>query len=76
MTDERQAFDFVESAPIPAGMSGKRRDWPKRYREFVETGLAEEDEDIKLSLKELCQTMRKPQSGKHTRNDAKFYFEG
>jgi REP element-mobilizing transposase RayT len=49
---ERKAFDFVEYAPILAEMSGKRRDWPRRYREFVETGLAEEDEDIKLALKE------------------------
>jgi len=49
---ERKAFDFVEYAPILAEMSGKRRDWPKRYREFVETGLAEEDEDIKVALKE------------------------
>ncbi|MFA5043557.1 MAG: hypothetical protein WC381_11275 [Kiritimatiellia bacterium] len=27
-------------------------------------------------MEELRQTMRKPQSGKHIRNDAKFYFEG
>ncbi|MFA5343972.1 MAG: hypothetical protein WC381_08420 [Kiritimatiellia bacterium] len=52
MIGERKAFDFVESTPLPVGMSGKWRDWPKRYREFVETGLAAEDEDIKLALKE------------------------
>lgn len=49
---ERKALDFVEYAPILSEMSGKRRDWPKRYREFVETGLAEEDEDFKVVLKE------------------------
>lgn len=48
---ERKALEFVEYAPILAEMSGKRRDWPKRYREFVETGLAEEDEDFKVVLK-------------------------
>jgi len=45
-------FDFVAYAPMLAEMSGKRRDWPKRYREFVEAGLVEEDEDIKGALKE------------------------
>ena len=49
---QRQILDFVEYAPILAEMSGKRRAWPRRYREFVETGLAEEDEDIKMALKE------------------------
>lgn len=49
---QRKAFDFVEYAPVLAEKSGKGRDWPRRYREFVETGLAEEDEDIKLALKE------------------------
>lgn len=49
---QRKALDFVEYAPILAEMSGKRRDWPKRYREFVETGLAEGDEDFKIALKE------------------------
>ena len=49
---EHKALDFVAYAPILAEMSGKRRAWPKRYREFVETGLAEEDEDFKVVLKE------------------------
>ena len=39
----RKAFDFVEYGPLLAEMSGKRREWPKRYREFVESGLAESD---------------------------------
>ena len=46
----RKAFDFVDYAPILAEMSGKRRDSGKRYREFVETGLAESDDEIKMAL--------------------------
>jgi len=57
----RKALDFVEGGPLLAEMcsssrrmSGraKRREWPKRYREFVETGLAEDDDDFKQALKE------------------------
>jgi REP element-mobilizing transposase RayT len=47
-----KAFDFVEYGPLLAEMSGKRREWPKRYREFVERGLAESDEDFQVALKE------------------------
>jgi len=47
----RKALDFVEYGPLLSEMSGKRRDWPKRYREFVESGLAESDEDFKVALK-------------------------
>ncbi|MBI2437214.1 MAG: transposase [Lentisphaerae bacterium] len=47
-----KALSFVEYAPILGEMSGKRQDWPKRYGEFVESGLAETDEDFKLALKE------------------------
>lgn len=45
-------LSFVEYGPLLAEMSGKRREWPKRYREFVETGLAESDDDFKVALKE------------------------
>jgi len=48
----RKAFDFVEYGPILAEMGGKRREWPERYREFVETGLAKDDKDFKVALKE------------------------
>jgi REP element-mobilizing transposase RayT len=48
---ESKAFDFVEYAPVRSEMDGKRRTWPKRYREFVETGLAENDRDFKAALK-------------------------
>ena len=33
-------------------MSGPRRERPKRYRQFVESGLAKSDEDFKAALKE------------------------
>jgi putative transposase len=49
---KRKALDFVEYGPLLAEMHGKRREWPKRYREFVESGLAESDEDFKVALKE------------------------
>ena len=45
-------LDFVEYGPLLAEMHGKRREWPKRYREFVESGLAESDDDFKVALKE------------------------
>lgn len=48
---ERKSFDFVEYAPILSEMSGKRRGWPRRYREFVENGLTGEDEDLKMAMK-------------------------
>jgi len=48
----RKAFDFVEYGPLLAEMSGIRREWPKIYREFVESGLAESDEDFQVALKE------------------------
>jgi len=47
-----KALDFVEYAPILGEMRGKRRDWPKRYGRFVESGLAGTDEDFKVALKE------------------------
>ncbi len=59
---KRKALDFVQYGPLLAEMSGKQREWPKRYRKFVESGLAESDpsspdydetsEDFKEALKE------------------------
>lgn len=49
---KRKALDFVEYGPLLAEMSGKRREWPKRYREFVESGLADTDDDFKVALQE------------------------
>ena len=48
----RKPFDFVEYGPILAVMGGKRSEWARRYQEFVEIGLAEDDEDFKVALKE------------------------
>ncbi len=48
---KRKALDFIEYGPLLSEMSGKRREWPKRYREFVESGLAESDDDFKVALK-------------------------
>ena len=46
-----KALDFVDYEPMLAGMGGKSRVRTKRYREFIEAGLAEEDEDFKDALK-------------------------
>ena len=46
-----KALDFVDYGPLLAEMHGRKREWPKRYREFVETGLAESDEDFKAAMK-------------------------
>jgi REP element-mobilizing transposase RayT len=49
---KRKALDFIEYGPLLAEMSGKRREWPERYRAFVESGLAESDDEFKVALKE------------------------
>jgi len=38
---KRKALGFVEYRPLLAMMSGPSRAWPRRYREYVENGLAE-----------------------------------
>lgn len=38
-----KALDFVAYAPLLGEMNGRRSEWPKRYREFVESGLADSD---------------------------------
>lgn len=48
---QRQALDFVEYGPLLAEMRGREREWLTRYREFVESGLAESDDDFKVALK-------------------------
>ena len=48
---KHKALDFVEYGPLLSEMHGKRREWPKRYREFVESGMAESDDDFKVALK-------------------------
>ena len=48
----RKALDFVEYGPLLGQMRGKQADRPRRYREVVEGGLAETDEDFQCVLKE------------------------
>lgn len=82
---ERRVFDFVEYSPVLAEMGGKRDQWPGRYREFVETGLAKGDKDFEAALRgsprsigsdgfrdridELCQKMVE---GHNAREDIAF----
>jgi len=47
----RKALPFVTCAPLLSEMGGKRRQQRRRYRQFVESGLAEDDEDFKAALK-------------------------
>ncbi len=49
---KRRRHDFVAYGPILAEMSGRRRGWPGKYREFVETGLAKDDTDFQMALKQ------------------------
>lgn len=51
-TGRCRPFDFVEYGPILAQMKGRRRDWSKRYQQFVEAGVAEDDEEFKEALRE------------------------
>lgn len=46
----RQPLAFVAYGPLLAEMAGRKRDWPRRYREFVEAGLAKTDEDFQQIL--------------------------
>lgn len=46
-----KALGFVDYGPMLGEMGGKSRVRPRRYREFIEAGLAKEDEDIKEALK-------------------------
>ncbi len=47
----RRALDFVEHGPLLAQTRGRKSGWSKRYREFVETGLAESDDDFSAALR-------------------------
>jgi putative transposase len=42
----RKALEFVEYGPLLTEMRGRRREWSRRYREFVETGLAESNNEF------------------------------
>jgi len=47
----RKALEFVEYGPVLAEMGTLERERRKRYREFVESGLAESDAEFKAALK-------------------------
>ena len=44
-------LDFVECGPVLAEMPGKRKEWARNYRKYVESGLAENDEEFQEALK-------------------------
>ena len=47
-----RGYDFVEYGPILSQMSGRKQsEWPKLYREYVETGLADNDDDFQVAMK-------------------------
>ncbi|MFA5043197.1 MAG: hypothetical protein WC381_09425 [Kiritimatiellia bacterium] len=46
----KKTFDFVVYGPMLAEMGGKGREQRRRYREYVEAGLDEEDREIKAAL--------------------------
>ena len=46
----RKACDFVEYGPMLAEVGGNGREQRRRYREYVEVGLGEEDPEIKAAL--------------------------
>jgi REP element-mobilizing transposase RayT len=45
-----RAYDFVTYGPVLAEMGRKPRERPRRYAEYVETGLAETDEEFAEAL--------------------------
>jgi REP element-mobilizing transposase RayT len=48
---QRKKLPYITYAPVLAVMGGSTGVWSKRYKAFVESGLAECDEDFKASLK-------------------------
>jgi hypothetical protein len=48
---KRKGQEFVTYGPLLAEMSWKRQHWPRRYREYVESGLAESDDEFKAEMK-------------------------
>ena len=41
-----RTLEFVEYGPLLSEMQGHDHDWPEEYRQFVEAGLAESDDDF------------------------------
>jgi len=48
---QRKALGFVDYGPMLGQMQGKRGERPRRYRAFVESGLAQSDDEFKQALK-------------------------
>lgn len=46
----RKPLEWVDYAPVLGQMTGRKRERPERYREFVESGLAESDETFMAAL--------------------------
>ena len=44
-------LDFVKYGPVLAEMPGKRKGWARNYRKYVESGLAEDDQEFQQALK-------------------------
>jgi hypothetical protein len=47
----RKTYDFVTDGPVLAEMGGKGKGRREQYRAFVESGLAENDEEFEAALK-------------------------
>ena len=43
-------FKFVQYGPILSEMGGAEREWPRRYRAYVERGLVRDDRELKLAM--------------------------
>ena len=52
----RKPFEFVDTDPLLAQMQCMQAERPAQYRQYVESGLAEDDQEFRLALKEsaLC----------------------
>ena len=46
---QSKVLDFVTYGPMLSQMPGTERQWPRGYREFVEAGLAESDEEFSVA---------------------------
>jgi len=47
---ESQGVEFVDYGPLLSQMSGKKSQWRRRYRAYVESGLAENDDEFQAAL--------------------------
>jgi len=48
---EVKALKFIQCGPILSEMGGQEREWPKRYRAYVERGLVKDDREFKLAIR-------------------------